>query len=188
MPGVRELPADPLPARLSERRSMPGRSTSALSKVETDSALERSRTKDVRRLTSPFAARVPVNAAGIRELGSPRFFRRPRVAGTIGKRSSPGTIDAARCRPPRTIRRILGNDCAMAVRAFHPILYVADPYAERDFFGRFGFETVYEGDDFPGFLAVECGPVCFGLSNNSDLPQTVAHDGVVRLTSGPRLS
>ena len=43
---------------------MPGRSTSALSKVETDSALERSTTKDVRRMTSPFAARVPVNAAG----------------------------------------------------------------------------------------------------------------------------
>jgi hypothetical protein len=52
------------------------------------------------------------------------------------------------------------------------------PYAERDFFGRFGFETVYEGDDFPGFLAVECGPVRFGLSNNNDLPQTGAHDGV----------
>src|SRR5664279_4316897 len=64
MPGVRDLPADPLPARLSERRSMPGRSTSALSKVETDSALERPRTKNVRRVTSPFAARVPVNAAG----------------------------------------------------------------------------------------------------------------------------
>src|ERR1035437_587601 len=64
MPGVRDLPADPLPARLSERRSMPGRSTSALSKVETDSALERPRTKDVRRVTFPFAARVPVNAAG----------------------------------------------------------------------------------------------------------------------------
>ena len=31
----------------------------------------------------------------------------------------------------------------MALRAFHPILYVADPYAERDFFGHFGFETVY---------------------------------------------
>jgi hypothetical protein len=64
MPGVRDLPADPLPARLSERRSMPGRSTSALLKVETDSALERPRTKDVRRVMSPFAARVPVNAAG----------------------------------------------------------------------------------------------------------------------------
>ena len=56
MPGDRDLPADPLPARLSQRRSMPGRSTSALSKVEMDSALERPRTKDVRRVTSPFAS------------------------------------------------------------------------------------------------------------------------------------
>jgi len=35
---------------------MPGRRTSALSKVETDSAVERPRTKDVRRATSPFDA------------------------------------------------------------------------------------------------------------------------------------
>jgi hypothetical protein len=49
--------ADPLPARLSERRSMPGRLTSALSKVETDSALEGLRTKDARRARSPFDAR-----------------------------------------------------------------------------------------------------------------------------------
>src|SRR5664280_1679527 len=95
MPGVRDLPADPLPARLSERRSLPGRSTSALSKVETDSALERPRTKDVRRVTSPFARPCPGERCGrgIRELGSPRFFRRPRVAGTIGKRSANGTVD-----------------------------------------------------------------------------------------------
>jgi hypothetical protein len=39
-----------------------GRRTSALSKVETDPAFERPRTKDVRRAKSPFAA--PVNAAG----------------------------------------------------------------------------------------------------------------------------
>src|ERR1035438_2136460 len=51
------IPGRPLPARLSERRSMPGRRTSALSKVETDSALERPRTRDVRRATSPFDAR-----------------------------------------------------------------------------------------------------------------------------------
>jgi hypothetical protein len=66
----------------------------------------------------------------------------------------------------------------MAVRAFHPILYVADPYAERDFFSRFGFTTAYEGDEFPGFLAVECGPVCFGLSGNKELPPAAAHDAV----------
>ena len=46
-------------------------------------------------MTSPFAACVPVNAAGIRELGSPRFFRRPRVAGTIGKRCATGTMGTA---------------------------------------------------------------------------------------------
>ena len=57
MQGVRDLQADHLPARLSERRSMPGRRTSALSKGETESALERPRTKDVRRATSPFDAR-----------------------------------------------------------------------------------------------------------------------------------
>jgi len=39
-----------------------------------------------------FSARVPVNnAGGIRELGPPRFFRRTRVAGTIGRRSPIGT-------------------------------------------------------------------------------------------------
>jgi len=83
MPGVRDLPADPLPARLSGRRSMPGRSTSALLKVETDSALERPRTKDVRRVTSPFAARVPVNAAG----GAYGNWARP---GSSGDRASRG--------------------------------------------------------------------------------------------------
>jgi len=66
----------------------------------------------------------------------------------------------------------------MAIRAFHPILYVADPNIERDFFRRFGFETVYEGDEFPGFLAVECGTVCFGLSRNKELPETTAYDCV----------
>jgi hypothetical protein len=51
-------------------------------------------------VTSPFAARVPVKAAGIRELGSPRFFRRPRVAGTIGKRSVYRTVKrSAKFRP-----------------------------------------------------------------------------------------
>jgi hypothetical protein len=50
-------PGRPSTARLSERRSTPGRRTSALSKGETESALERPRTKNVRRATSPFDAR-----------------------------------------------------------------------------------------------------------------------------------
>ena len=56
-------------------------SPGARSKVETDSALERLRTKDVRRAMSPFDAPVPVNAAGIRELGPPMLFRRPASRG-----------------------------------------------------------------------------------------------------------
>jgi hypothetical protein len=32
-----------------------------------------------------------------------------------------------------------------------PILYVPDQYAEREFYELFGFERVYEGDEFPGF-------------------------------------
>lgn len=65
----------------------------------------------------------------------------------------------------------------MLVHGFHPILYVTDPYAERDFFRQFGFETVYEGDEFPGFLAIQSGSVIFGLSGNKDLPPA-AHEGV----------
>jgi hypothetical protein len=57
-------------------------------------------------------------------------------------------------------------------------LYVDDPYTERDFFGRFGFKTIYEGDEFPGFLAVECGSVCFGLSRNKVLEAITAYDCV----------
>jgi hypothetical protein len=66
----------------------------------------------------------------------------------------------------------------MAIRAFHPILYVADPYAERDFFCRFGFTTLYEGDEFPGFLAVECGSVRFGLSMNKELEPDASYEQV----------
>jgi hypothetical protein len=71
-----------------------------------------------------------------------------------------------------------GDTGRMAVRDFHPILYVADPYAERDFFALFGFETIFEGDEFPGFLAVRCGSAVFGLSGNKELPASGAHDGV----------
>jgi hypothetical protein len=36
-------------------------------------------------------------------------------------------------------------------------MYVADQYAERSFYELFGFERVYEGDEFPGFLAIGNG-------------------------------
>ena len=79
----------------------------------------------------------------------------------------------------------------MTVRAFHPILYVADPHSERDFFSRFGFETAYEGDEFPGFLAVERGSVCFGLSGNRSCRRpglTIARGGSSSSTMSMRLS
>jgi hypothetical protein len=66
----------------------------------------------------------------------------------------------------------------MAVRELQPILYIPDPYAERDFFALFGFETIYEGSEFPGFLAIRCGTAIFGLSGNKELPQSGAHEGV----------
>ena len=33
----------------------------------------------------------------------------------------------------------------------HPIMYVADQYAEREFYELFGFERHYEGEEFLGF-------------------------------------
>lgn len=66
----------------------------------------------------------------------------------------------------------------MAVTAFHPILYVDDPRAERDFYLRFGFETAYEGDDFPDFIAVRAGAAVFGLSSNRSLPTVGTYDAV----------
>lgn len=49
----------------------------------------------------------------------------------------------------------------------HPIMYVADQYAERQFYELFGFERVYEGDEFPGFLAIRHGSAVFGLQRAS---------------------
>ncbi len=49
----------------------------------------------------------------------------------------------------------------------HPIMYVEDQYAERDFYRLFGFETHYEGDEFPGFLAIRRGAAIVGLQRSS---------------------
>jgi hypothetical protein len=50
----------------------------------------------------------------------------------------------------------------------HPIMYVTDQYAERAFYGLFGFTTRYEGDEFPGFLALEHGEAVIGLQRASE--------------------
>lgn len=49
----------------------------------------------------------------------------------------------------------------------HPIMYVPDQYAEREFYELFGFERHYEGDEFPGFLAIRHGDAIIGLQRES---------------------
>jgi hypothetical protein len=49
----------------------------------------------------------------------------------------------------------------------HPIMYVADQYAERDFYELLGFARHYEGDEFPGFLAIRHGDAIIGLQKAS---------------------
>lgn len=45
----------------------------------------------------------------------------------------------------------------------HPLMHVADQYAERLFYELFGFQRVYEGDEFPGYLATQHGEAIIGL-------------------------
>lgn len=49
----------------------------------------------------------------------------------------------------------------------HPIMFVGDQYAERAFYELFGFERHYEGDEFPGFLAIRHGEAVIGLQRAS---------------------
>ncbi|PYI64591.1 hypothetical protein CVV68_21585 [Arthrobacter livingstonensis] len=46
-------------------------------------------------------------------------------------------------------------------------MYVPDQYAEREFYERFGFERHYEGDEFPGFLAIRNGDAIIGLQRGT---------------------
>jgi hypothetical protein len=60
----------------------------------------------------------------------------------------------------------------------YPIMYVADQYAERDFYELFGFERHYEGDEFPGFLAIRHGDAIIGLQRAS--PEDPPYSGGLR--------
>jgi hypothetical protein len=60
----------------------------------------------------------------------------------------------------------------------HPVMYVADQYAERDFYELFGFERIYEGDEFPGFLAIQHGEAIIGLQRASE--DNVSYSGGLR--------
>ncbi len=59
----------------------------------------------------------------------------------------------------------LARDCE--AMELHPIMYIGDQYAERDFYELFGFERLYEGDEFPGFLAIRHGDAIIGLQRGS---------------------
>jgi hypothetical protein len=56
----------------------------------------------------------------------------------------------------------------------HPIMYVPDQYAEREFYARFGFTPYYEGDEFPGFLAIQNGEAIIGLSGHPTIIRRTA--------------
>ncbi len=49
-----------------------------------------------------------------------------------------------------------------------PIIYVRDLDAEVEFYKNFGFEISYEGDEFPGFIALRCESFEFGVEAKSD--------------------
>lgn len=57
----------------------------------------------------------------------------------------------------------------------HPIMYVPDQYAERAFYELFGLERVYEGDEFPGFLAIANGSAVIGLQPASHEQPAYGH-------------
>ena len=53
-------------------------------------------------------------------------------------------------------------------------MYVPDQYAERTFYEMLGFARHYEGDEFPGCLAVRHGDAIIGLQQaSSDHPAFV---------------
>ena len=79
------------------------------------------------------------------------------------------TTDPHPCLPaPRTCESI-------RTVQLHPIMYVADQYAERSFYELFGFHRVYEGDEFPGFLAVQHGEAIIGLQRASPDQPAYSH-------------
>lgn len=57
----------------------------------------------------------------------------------------------------------------------HPIMYVSDQHAERSFYELLRFQRVYEGDEFPGFLAIQHGDAIIGLQRASPEQPAYSH-------------
>ncbi len=47
-----------------------------------------------------------------------------------------------------------------------PIVLVRDLDAEVEFYSKLGFRIIYQGEDFPGFIALESGGVEFGIQQD----------------------
>ena len=60
-------------------------------------------------------------------------------------------------------------------RRMVPILYVRDLQAETAFYQALGLQITYQGDDFPGFIAIGCEQLEFGLETKPDFdPDSVS--------------
>ena len=68
----------------------------------------------------------------------------------------------------------------------HPIMYVADQYAERSFYELFGFERTYEGEEFPGFLAIRHGEAVIGLRASRARPAGLYAGAPLAVRTGRR--
>jgi catechol 2,3-dioxygenase-like lactoylglutathione lyase family enzyme len=49
-----------------------------------------------------------------------------------------------------------------------PILFVADPQAERDFYVSLGFHVTYDGPEYPHFISLGHGKIEFGIEWRPD--------------------
>lgn len=49
-----------------------------------------------------------------------------------------------------------------------PIIYVKDLEAEVAFYKSLGFTISYQGDEFPGFVGMDCGHFDFGIEEKDD--------------------
>ena len=56
-----------------------------------------------------------------------------------------------------------------------PIIYVRDLEAEVSFYQSLGFNISYQGEEFPGFVGMECGNFDFGIEEKAEFdPQKAA--------------
>lgn len=57
-----------------------------------------------------------------------------------------------------------------------PILFVKDIESETEFYMSLGFEISYQGDEFPGLVALRNGGVEFGLEERANVDASKVND------------